>query len=760
MKKIYALLALILYIMTAQAQKSTDANITGHVINKKTREHIPFINIEIEKIALITATDASGHYRIINLQPGEYIIKATGIGFKEEMKKITVEAHKTIEINFELQETSIIMNEVVVSANRNETNRRESASIINILNQKIFDNTNAVSLAQGLNFQPGLRVENNCQNCGFQQVRVNGLEGPYSQILIDSRPVFSSLAGVYGIEQIPVNMIERVEILRGGGSALFGSNAIAGTINIITKEPRVNTATISNTTSLMYGRAADVNTTVNASIVTDNYKTGLMIFGSARQRSPLDYDRDGFTEISKINTKNIGFRGFLKPGAYDKLTLEYHNLSEFRRGGSQLNLPPHESEIAEQIEHNNNLASIKYDIASEDKSRKFNIFSSFQHIGRKSYYGAQKDPNAYGFTLNKTLTGGMQYTQAVEKLFFMPAEITTGIEYTSDIIKDTMLGYNRIIHQSTNIKSIFLQNEWKNKKLSVLAGARLDKHNFIHNTIVSPRINIRYAPYETINYRVSYSNGFRAPQAFDEDLHITAVGGNVSLIQMDPNLKTEHSTSYSASADMYKLAGNVQINLLIEGFYTDLRNVFVLEQIGKDKNGNILLERRNGAGAIVKGFNIEGTIVPIFPLQCQFGFTIQKSEYKQPHKWSDNPAVLPQKRMFRSPDYYGYMNVLYQKHKWNISLFGNYTGPMLVQHFKGYIAEDTERLTRNFFDTGLKISYNFKTLQSTLLQINIGMHNIFNSYQQDFDKGGHRDAGYNYGPSLPRTVFAGMKVTI
>ena len=96
--------------------------------------------------------------------------------------------------------------------------------------RRFFTTTNAVNLAQGLNFQPGVRVETNCQNCGFQQVRINGLDGPYTQILIDSRPIFSALSGVYGLEQIPANMIERVEVMRGGGSALFGSSAIAGTI--------------------------------------------------------------------------------------------------------------------------------------------------------------------------------------------------------------------------------------------------------------------------------------------------------------------------------------------------------------------------------------------------------------------------------------------------------------------------------------------------------------------------------------------------
>ena len=106
----------------------------------------------------------------------------------------------------------------------------------------------------GTKFQPGVRVETNCQNCGFQQVRINGLDGPYTQILIDSRPIFSALSGVYGLEQIPANMIERVEVMRGGGSALFGSSAIAGTINIITKEPMRNSAQIAHSLTMIGGR--------------------------------------------------------------------------------------------------------------------------------------------------------------------------------------------------------------------------------------------------------------------------------------------------------------------------------------------------------------------------------------------------------------------------------------------------------------------------------------------------------------------------
>ena len=125
----------------------------------------------------------------------------------------------------------------------------------------------AACLAEGLSFQPGVRVEDDCQNCGFAQVRINGLDGHYSQILVDSHPIFSSLTGVYGLEQIPASMIERVEVLRGGGSALFGSSAIGGTINIITRDPLRNSGEFSHTLSAIgCSSSYDNNTTLNASL--------------------------------------------------------------------------------------------------------------------------------------------------------------------------------------------------------------------------------------------------------------------------------------------------------------------------------------------------------------------------------------------------------------------------------------------------------------------------------------------------------------
>ena len=760
MKK-YILLAFMLTLclcIMAQTNK-TDANVFGHVIDKQSGEHLPYINIMVKGTSIGTATDASGHFHLNNLPIGKLTIVAQSIGYMPEEKTIETASGKIIELNFEIEEDAIMLNDVVVSANKNETSRKEAPVVVGVISPKTFENTNSVCLAEGLNFQPGLRLETNCQNCGFQQVRINGLEGSYSQILIDGRAVSSALSQVYGLEQIPVNMIEKVEVIRGGGSAIFGSNAVAGTINILTREPQFNSISLGNNTTLIGMKKADINTTLNASVVSLNNKAGITIFASARQRSPFDYDNDGFTEIGKINAKNIGFRSYLKTSDYTKLSIEYHTLDEFRRGGNNLSLPAHEADITEQTEHKIHCAGLKYDIFSKNSKHWFQIYSSLQNIDRNSYYGTGKDPNAYGNTKDFASVSGFQYVFYMDKFLFMPATLTSGIEYNYNSLYDESLGYNRIIEQKINIYSAFIQNEWHKEKLSFLIGGRIDKHNMVKNPIISPRGNIRYSPLKWMSLRAGYAMGFRAPQAFNEDLHIAAVGGEVSLISIDPALKPEKSHSANASIDFNTKWSSSAIDFLVEGFYTVLNDVFILEENGHDATGNLLLTRTNGSGATVAGVNFELKYIPTKKLEIQAGFTYQQSRYKQPEVWSE--TIEAQRRMFRTPDTYGFLTVYYSPLKdFDISLSGTYTGSMLVQHFAGYIAEDAETTTKPFFDTNLKLSYSFKLKDDLSLEVSAGMKNIFNSYQRDFDQGELRDAGYIYGPSLPRSVFFGLKFSM
>ncbi len=210
--------------------------------------------------------------------------------------------------------------------------------MVNILNHKLFESVNSTDLAQTLNYQSGLRVENNCQNCGFPQVRINGLEGPYSQILINSRPVVSSLSGVYALEQMPVNMIERIEVVRGGGSALFGANAVGGTINVITRDPITDHFEVGTTISCMNGKSWEQAANANASMIGKDGKYGLALYESYRHRSPYDANGDGFSEIGKLKLNTFGINGYYRLSDTRRISIEYHNTTEFRRGGNKFDL--------------------------------------------------------------------------------------------------------------------------------------------------------------------------------------------------------------------------------------------------------------------------------------------------------------------------------------------------------------------------------------------------------------------------------------
>ncbi|MDR2918175.1 MAG: TonB-dependent receptor [Tannerella sp.] len=764
-KYIYTIICLFLvcaHIEADNLQKGSDINIVGHILDKATQEHLPFINVFIKGTTIGTATDASGHYFLKNVPEGKSIIEVKAIGYKTIEKEVSLKKGETLELNFDIEEDAIALEGVVVSANRSETTRRLAPSLVNVIDSKVFTNTNSPTLAQGLNFQPGVRVETNCQNCGFTQVRINGLDGPYTQILIDSRPIFSALSGVYGLEQLPANMIERVEVMRGGGSALFGASAIAGTINIITKEPLRNSGELAHTIMSIGGSSNfDNNTTLNASLVTDNQKIGLFVFGQNRHRSGYDYDGDGFTELPKLKNQTVGFRSYIKTAQYSKITFEYHHMEEFRRGGDLLKRPPHEADIAEQLEHSIDGGSIKFDLFSNDYKHRFSIFTSAQNTARDSYYGTGQDPNAYGYTTDLTAMAGAQYSYDFDKLLFMPSQLMGGIEYSYDHLKDEMIGYNRFTDQKVHIESFFLQNEWKNKMWSILVGGRLDKHNMIDNVVISPRANIRFNPIEDINIRTSYSSGFRAPQAFDEDMHISAVGGDVMMIERSEDLKEEKSHSFSTSVDFYhRFKNGIQVNFLVEGFFTKLNDVFVLEEKEPDENGNIIFERRNGSGAKVMGLTLEGKSVLNSWLSLQAGFTFQRSRYDEAENWSEDESVPAEKKMFRTPDMYGYFTSNITPFKgFSAALSGTYTGSMLVQHLAGVIEKDIAVKTPEFFDMNLKLAYQFPIYQHAKLEISGGIQNIFNAYQDDFDKGKNRDAGYIYGPSLPRSYFAGIKIS-
>ena len=744
---------------TAQTHRTSDANIYGHIIDAKTQEHIPYVTISIKGTTLGTVADASGHFFMKNLPEGIHTVVAESLNYKSAEQQVTVEKGKNVEINFILQESVLSMDAVVVSATRNETNKKSSATIVNVSSTKLFENTASSNLAETLRFQPGLRVENTCGNCAAVQLRINGLDGQYSQILLDSSPIFSSLAGVYGMEQLPVAMIERVEVIRGGGSALFGSNAIGGVVNIITKEPLRNSLNLSHMSNVMQGGATEFHTSLEGSFVSDDHRAGVYLFGMVKDRDAYDRNGDGFTDLTLMEAQTIGFRGYYKTSVNSKFTAEYHHIGEFRRGGDDISLPPHMSLIAEQTDHKIDGGSMRWNYFSPNSRHLFDVHASAQTINRDSYYGTDRNPDAYGLTKDLTLVAGAQYSYVMDRCLFMPAQLTLGCEYSYNDLSDHSIGTRRVLEQTVHTAGLYLQNEWRSEKVNFVVGGRLDKHSMMNNLILSPRANLRYSPHEDIGLRVSYSSGYRAPQAFDEDLHIDAVNNQSSIIELDPHLRPEYSHSLSASADLYHNFGSLQANLLVEGFYTILDDVFALAKTGENEAGYIIQTRYNAAGAKVRGVTAELKLGIPNIFEMQMGYTFQRSRYDMPEEWSD--SVVPQRRMFRTPDHYAYFTATADiTRNMKASLFGNYTGEMLVQHNAGYIAEDRSELTPSFWDIGARLAYSFNLTESISMELQGGVKNLFDEFQHDLDRGAFRDSVYVYGPMMPRTYFLGLKFSM
>lgn len=753
------LLASMTTALSVLANDATDAHIAGHVLDAHTQEHLSFVNVQVEGTALGCLTDESGHFYLKNLPEGELTIVFSMMGYETEKRTVSLHKDTLIELNVSIAETSFMIDNVVVTANKYETKQREVATIVNVISPLIIQSTTSNSMADVLNFQTGLRVEETCSNCGVPQIRINGLEGQYTQILMDSRPIFSSLASVYGLEQLPAGMVDRIEVIRGGGSALFGANAIAGVVNIITKEPTRNFFNVSNTSAFTQEGSYDINTNLNASVVSENQKAGIYVFGVQRNRQQYDRDHDGYSDIPTLNSTTVGLRSFFKTSDYSKLTAEYHHTTEYRRGGYGLDsLQPHESPLCEQLRHNIDAATMKWDMYTADSKHFVSAYTSFQYIGRDSYFGTNYNPNAYGKSTDLVSVTGAQYRFSYP-CGLMNADLSAGVEYSYNQLRDQILGYDRNTLQRVHLGGGYVQNEWKNKQWSILVGGRLEQHSLLEKPIFSPRANVRYTPIDPIILRVSYASGYRAPQIYEEDLHVGAVGGEVSLISLDENLRPEYSHSVSGSIDMYKRFGKWDLNLTLEGFFTQLNDVFTLVENGHDASGNLLLTRTNASGARVAGVNIETKVGYGHMISFQAGYTYNHSRYIQPEQWS--PTIAPQRRMFRTPDHYGYflLNIEPVKH-FHILTNGKVTGQMLVQHFAGYIPEDKEITTPIFFEWDVKLCYDIPIYKHYTLEINAGVKNLLDHFQEDLDKGMDRDAGYIYGPATPRTFFAGVNLKI
>ncbi|MEN8766520.1 MAG: TonB-dependent receptor [Polaribacter sp.] len=715
-------------------------------------------------------SDSKGYFHIDNIPFGTHTITTSFVGYKQVSKTIVLnENNQELELNFNLEENINSLDEIVITGTKTNKRQTNSPVIVGIINSVTLENVQACNLSEGLKFQPGLRVETDCQTCNYTQLRMNGLSGGYSQILINGRPIFSPLTGLYGLEQLPTNMIDRIEVVKGGGSSLYGSSAIGGSVNVITKIPKKNSFELNSFYQNINGKSDDIVLSGNASLVSKNKNSGVAFFFNHRAREWYDENGDHYSELPKLENTSFGTNLFFLPNDNEKLEISISNLNEYRYGGEMVSKAAYLSQQSEERTTNVWMGSADYQINFNDDNSSLITYAAWQNTKRKHYTGiypeeeseiqAHLETPPYGASNVRTLQGGFQLNHKIDDRISGTNTFTLGTEYVHDEVFDKIGTYNYLIDQTTRNFGVFLQSDWElSPSFSLLSGVRMDQHNLIDHLVFNPRLSLLYKYKTNTQFRLSYGTGFRAPQAFDTDLHIAFAGGGISRVLLSPDLAPERSKSYSASINYDKPMEHYIAGFTIEGFYTRLNDAFFLQPIGQDAFG-ALFEKQNGQGATVKGVTLEVRANFDKKIQLETGFTLQSSSFDHKVEYIDGIEGI--KKFTRTPNDYGYATVSFRPNKkFNANFNYVYTGKMIIPHFGGAPNQLTDEMYTSdpFSELSTKIGYTieFEKIQSNV-EFYSGIKNIFNAYQSNFDIGKNRDSNFVFGPSLPRTFYMGMK---
>jgi len=600
---------------------------------------------------------------------------------------------------------------------------------------------------------PGVRVEYTCQNCGAPMIRLNGLEGAYTQILEDGLPTMSNLAMVYAVDQIPAEFFESIEVVKGGASALYGPNAVAGVINLIRKEPNYNLFQVDSQAGWHHGRPEE---SLGLAAQSNKLPAGFAadLHFRALKRTPIDRDNDGFTELPKRDLKGATgalYRRFLNGTA--RLTLGGSVFSEFRRGGeNNFRVRPDQTSLTEMADCTRSSGLLRWN-HTVSASTVYTLSAALSYLGRSSYYGSDFDPNAYGLTGNPVLVADAQLGHQTGKHTWLG-----GWQFQREQVRDNILAYHRAYNRVFRNSGGYLQDEYRLGHGAVLvAGMRADKSNLLDHWVVSPRGNLRVGIRDKWRWRFGVSSGFRAPVIFDEDLHVAQVGGAGMVLENAPGLKEEKSVSITSSLDYVGTVRGLPFQAGLTFFSTWLRDQHVLKEVLESSGEFRKLLRINGGGSQVRGveFNLDWRLLP--RIGVRGGGTLQTARYDKPE------PQFSSRRFLRTPNRYGFGGLDLSLPKgFSLLTTVNLTGSMLVPHYAGYIPEDRLETSKTFKVWDLVVDRTFALRKNDRTKIRLYMRasNLLDDFQPDLDRGPLRDSSYFYGPGNMRMVVVGMTFTL
>ncbi len=657
------------------------------------------------------------------------------------------------------------LGKVVVTGTGKKSYYKDSPVPTRIIDRKRIEKTSSGNIYEIVEGQNGVLPGVECQNCNFSELRINGLGSKYNQMLVNGLPLISSLNSVYILQQFPEILIEDIEIVKGGGSALYGGGAVGGVMDIHLRKPDKNQSEIKVTQSMIEGKTPVTDVSFAQSHVTDNM--GLTGFGNLHYQNAHDVNGDGFSDIGIMKGGSLGFNGYVQPTMDTELTYMGTSIKEERRGGNALTDEPHNAGITEGMNTFINMGALSWNqriMAGFD----YDFYAAFSATERQSYFGGNRGwDETPGDTSDDTDDSGFETYGRTNAVDYTSG---TNLRYDGGIWR-ALLGYqvqyNELTDRATGrtTKSstketvtdhgVITQAEWiPVKAFTMLAGVRTDVNSQMDDPIVSPRVNLLYHITKELDIRAMYSSGFAAPQTYAEDLHLGVYEGNPRKTKNDKGLKPERSQTYGGNLVMDAKKGKTSYGFELGGYYTELKDAFKLTPYDADGDNTADYNlRKNSSGAsslasdvsVNLGYDFNAT----HSLEAEAGVNYIKAEYEKAVEYGN----LKEKRFLKTPDVSGNLLLIYSLARWTFTSDVVWTGPMKVLNE----TEGKLKKTDSFFDMGIQIAYAFYVKDNIRWEVFGGIKNIVDSYQGDLMKGYDRDPAYIYGPSLPRTYYFGLK---
>jgi outer membrane receptor for ferrienterochelin and colicins len=641
------------------------------------------------------------------------------------------------------------------------------------------------NFSQAVELMNGVRVESNCQNCNTSEVQLLGLGGAYNQILFDGMPLLASLGAVYGIEQIPAAFVDRFEVVKGGGSALYGPGALAGVINLVPLAPHVHGGFVQAGIEIQKGVPfwlADGR--VNA--VLPNGAGGIAVVAQSSRNDAIDFNGDGYSEITEKKQAVAGFQGWFSLSDRTKLRANYQYTWETRRGGNHLDRPEYLANVAESLETKYHRGGLRLDqTVSSDFD--FSLGYSFAFIERDSFYGglgdvvtdprdpaydpSELDPNVPG---SAAATSFNQYGYTKNPLHYVDSQfnyrlgahaLAFGAQYKRDSVSDENRNFfGQAVRAGSRDKfdnvGVYLQDEWSvSPGVNVVGGGRLDRSSTLDGTRFSPRVAAMFDVNERWKLRAGISTGFRAPEVFSEDLHVDTLGSEPVEIRNSSDLKEESAVTTMAGFewrnDPQKPVWGVDATVSI----TKLSDAFVLGEVRSDADGILYRQRSNSEGSTVGGLEANVIYEPGKRFRVNVGASYYQSRYDVNEVVFDDTedggdTVIVTRDYLKTPRWGGVFQATWTPlHSTSTYLGLKYTGQMdIVNNTTG-----TLNRTPEFWVIDWGMTRHFELKSGRHIDVGIGVKNLFDERQRDLESGANRDSTYVYGPRSARSFHVTLK---